>query len=137
MDEKIVYEKVRAAISSSCGIEIEKITPESTLFNDLGITSIDVVDIMYTLETEFNITLNVSEIESEAREELLGASFEVDNVITKEGLIALKKRLPEIPEDKLKNGLTIFDIVNLITVNILCKMIIYKLNKNADSNVEK
>ncbi|OFY67272.1 MAG: hypothetical protein A3H98_02120 [Bacteroidetes bacterium RIFCSPLOWO2_02_FULL_36_8] len=131
MNEEIIFEKVKTAISNSCGIEKETILPESTLFNDLAITSIDIVDILYTLETEFNITLKISDLETESRNELKGVPFEIDNVITKEGLEVLKKRLPEISDEKLKPGITIYEIINLVTVRILCRMILFKIHASS------
>ncbi len=129
MDEQKIFEKVKDAISVSCGIDKETITPDSTLFNDLGITSIDLVDIMYTLENDFNITLNVSEIEIESRKEMDGEPFEVDNIITQKGLDVLKRKFPEMPEEKLIHGLTIYEIAYLINVSMLCSMISYKLKQ--------
>jgi len=129
MDKQVVIEKVKAAISNSCGMEIDTIKPESTLFDDLAITSIDMVDILYMLETEFNISLKISDIENESRGELNGAPFEIDNVITAEGLDAIKRKVPEIPGDKLKPGLTIHEIVNLITVEILANMVLFKIQQ--------
>jgi acyl carrier protein len=129
MNKETVIEKVKAAISNSCGIEIENIKSESTLFDDLAITSIDMVDILYMLETEFNVSLKISDIETESRSELNGAPFEIDNVITPEGLNAIKKKVPEIPEEKLKPGLTIHEIANLITVEILANMVLFKIEQ--------
>jgi acyl carrier protein len=129
MNKEAVIEKVKAAISNSCGIEIESIKPESTLFDDLTITSIDMVDILYMLETEFNVSLKISDIETESRGELNGAPFEIDNVITAEGLDAIKRKVPEIPEEKLKVGLTIHEIANLITVEILANMVLFKIQQ--------
>jgi acyl carrier protein len=127
-----VFEKVREAIADSCGIEQENIHLQSTLFNDLAITSIDLVDILYTLEMAFDIELKISDIEKESRKDLKNAPFEINNIITDEGLEVLKKRLPEIPEEKLRPGLTTFDIINLVNVQILCNMIIYKLQEVSD-----
>jgi hypothetical protein len=99
------------------------------LFGDLTITSIDMVDILYMLETEFDVSLKISDIEMESRNELNGAPFEIDNVITPEGLQAIKKKVPEIPEEKLKPGLTIHEIANLMTVEILANMVLYKIQQ--------
>lgn len=130
MTEQHIFEKVQDAISQSCGIALDKIKRNSTLFNELGITSIDIVDILYTLESDFSVTLTVSDMECEIRAEMNGVPYEIDNVITPEGLAALMRRLPEIPSDKLKTGLTIHEVFNFFTVESLCKMIIDKINRN-------
>ena len=129
MNDQSIFEKVQKAISISCGIEEEKITMDATLFDDLAITSIDLVDILYYLESEFNVELKISDIEKESRKDLGNAPFEINNVLTAEGLEVLKKKLPEIPSAKIKPGLTTYDIINLITVKILCNMITMKLEQ--------
>ena len=89
---------------------------------------------LFTLETEFHISLKISEIDKEARKETGNAPFEIDGVITPEGLAALRKRVPEISQSKLKQGITIHEIVTLITVHSLCNAVIQKVNEKNSQN---
>ena len=116
MEKKEILEKVIEVIADSTGIEKEEILPGSTLFTELGINSIDMLDVLFSLEMEYDISLNVSDIEQESRGEMGGVAFEVENIITKEGLEVLKRRMPEIPPDKFVDGMTINNIISLITV---------------------
>ncbi len=127
MDKQEILQHVRQAIADSCGIPEERIEPSATLFQDLGVTSIDLVDILFTLESAFGVELKISDIENRSRSELQDVPFEVNGVITPEGREVLRRSLPELPPEKLVEGMTMFDIVNLITVDIVCTMIQYKL----------
>jgi acyl carrier protein len=122
-----IFETVKKSIGDSCGIEEEKIKLESTLFDDLGIDSIDMVDILYAIETTYDITLKASDFDKDARAELQGEPYEIDGVITEAGLQALRRRLPEIDQSRLKPGITMHEIIKLITVHSLCKAILQKL----------
>lgn len=54
------FEKVAAAIAESKGLELSTITNEST-FQDLGIDSLDVAELVMSLEDEFGITIELDE----------------------------------------------------------------------------
>jgi acyl carrier protein len=122
-----VIEKVIEVIAESTGTEAGEIRPDSTLFNELPINSIDIVDILYTLEMEYDISLKMSDLEKQSRQSMNGHPFEIDNVITDEGLKVLADKMPEIPAEKLVKGLTVNDIVKLFTVESLANMVINKL----------
>lgn len=50
-------EKVRELLSEQLGVKPEKINPESRVLEDLGADSLDVVELLMSLEDEFNITV--------------------------------------------------------------------------------
>jgi acyl carrier protein len=131
MDEDVVFQEVRRSIAESCGIAEALIVPKATLFEELRISSIDLVEILFTLESRFDVELKISDIEGRSREELGDAPFEVQGVITPEGLEVLRRTVPEIPEERLVPGLTMYEIVNLITVEVLCSMVRQKLTEVA------
>ena len=59
-----MYEKVSKMLAEQLGIEVEKITPESEVVKDLGADSLDVVELMMTLEDEYGVTLPEGEVEN-------------------------------------------------------------------------
>ena len=54
------FEKVAAAVADSKGLELSTIKPEST-FQDLGVDSLDVAELVMSLEDEFGITIELDE----------------------------------------------------------------------------
>ena len=52
----MVFEKLRAIIEEITGLDAEEITIEATL-DDLGLDSLDVVEIIMASEDEFDITI--------------------------------------------------------------------------------
>ncbi len=127
-----IFTEVVQVIEDSIGTPKENIKLESTLFEELEVDSIDMIDILYDLESKYDVTLKVSDIELKAKEELGETPFDVDGVITKEGLDVLKKHMTEIDQNELTEGLTVHKLVQLFTVHSLCKIVLYKI-ENKDN----
>jgi acyl carrier protein len=51
------YETVAGIISDTCDIERDKITPESHAINDLGIDSLDFLDVAFAIDKAFGIKM--------------------------------------------------------------------------------
>ncbi len=58
----MVYDKIAAIIADQLDMDIEDITSDST-FEDLGADSLDVVDVIMTLEDEFDMEIPDEAIE--------------------------------------------------------------------------
>lgn len=134
MELEEVYENVRTVIESSTGKSRDEIVLDKTLFDELGVDSIDLVDILFELEQLYDIELKISDIESKARAQLGDVPYEIDGYITKEGLAAIHEFLPEIGEDKLVEGLTVHQLIQLFTVRSLCKIVMYRIEEESQKS---
>jgi acyl carrier protein len=56
-------EKVLQIIANQLGIDLEEITPEASVTDDLGADSLDVVELIMALEEEFNLEIPDAEAE--------------------------------------------------------------------------
>jgi len=130
MNLEEVFENVAQVIEKSVGKSKNTIKLEDTLFDEIGIDSIDLVDILFELESLYGIELKISDFESRAREEMSNEPYEINGVLTAQGLIVLKKYMTEINPDKLVEGLTVHQLVKLLTVHSLCKIVLYKLEES-------
>ncbi len=133
MEFQEVFEKVRNSISESCGIDKEMIQPESTLFSDLAVDSIDMVDILFNLESEYSITLKVNAIQIEVAKEMGGKPYEIDGIITNTGLETIRRKFPEYDSDKLKEGISVHELIMLITVRSLATQVLRKIEETRQS----
>lgn len=59
----MVFEKVKAILADQLEFDEDKITMESSLVDDLDADSLDVVDLIMSLEEEFDIEIPDEEIE--------------------------------------------------------------------------
>lgn len=60
----MVFEKIRSILSEQLDIEEGTITMESSIAEDLGADSMDVVDLIMSIEDEFEIEVPDDKIES-------------------------------------------------------------------------
>lgn len=60
----MVLEKIKSILSEQFDIEEDNITSASDIINDLGADSIDVVDLITSIEDEFEIEVPDEEVEN-------------------------------------------------------------------------
>ena len=59
----MVLDKVKAILSAQFDVDEDTITPETNIMEDLGADSLDVVDMLMSLEDEFDVEISDEEIE--------------------------------------------------------------------------
>ena len=60
----MVFEKVKAILSEQFDVEEDSITLESSITEALGADSLDVVDLLMSIEDEFEVEVPDSEVEN-------------------------------------------------------------------------
>ncbi len=60
----MVLEKIKAILAEQFDVEEDKITEDTDLQDDLGADSLDVVDLLMSIEDEFEIEIPDEEIEN-------------------------------------------------------------------------
>lgn len=131
MEIEDIFVKVKAAIVDACDADEDEVTLEKSLIEGLGIDSIDLMDIIYNLEREFEVSIEIGNFEKLAKEKMPDQEFQVNGVITKEGLETLKSVMPEVPENRFVDGLTVYKLPYLFTVYSLCNLVKGKLQNKS------
>ncbi len=52
-----VEEKVKNIIVEQLGVDVESVTPEASFIDDLGADSLDIVELVMTMEEEFDLEI--------------------------------------------------------------------------------
>lgn len=60
----MILEKLKAILSDQFDVEEDSITADTTLADDLGADSLDVVDLLMSIEDEFEVEIPDSEVEN-------------------------------------------------------------------------
>ncbi|MDO4608743.1 MAG: acyl carrier protein [Clostridia bacterium] len=60
----MVFEKMKEILAEQLDADVESITLETDIADDLGADSLDVVEMLMTIETEFDIEIPDEEIEN-------------------------------------------------------------------------
>jgi acyl carrier protein len=58
MDHSTAYKLIVEYLSQRFGVALEKIKPESKMFDDLGLDSIDALDMLALLDKQYRIRVN-------------------------------------------------------------------------------
>ena len=102
--EQQIYDQVRHAVADILRLPVDRITKDARLGEDLGMESIDYVDLQFRLESEFGIQLYPGSAVDRLRELLAPNPLETDGLLTPFGASVLRLRLPEIDRDRLREG---------------------------------
>lgn len=121
-----ILDKVRSTLVDALGVDDDEVTPESTLVGDLGAESIDFLDIVFRLEKNFGVKIPRGEL---FPENFAGAdsAFVKDGVVTPEGLVELKSRMPHADVDSLAKDPKVENIQDLFTVTMIVNFLERKL----------
>lgn len=57
-----IFEKLKAIAVNQIGIDEEKVTPESDIIKDLGLDSLDIVDMLMSVEETFGVTIEDGDV---------------------------------------------------------------------------
>jgi acyl carrier protein len=60
----MILEKIKAIIVDQLGVEEEEVTLEASLIDDLGVDSLEIFEIVMSLEEEFGIEIPNEDIEN-------------------------------------------------------------------------
>ena len=60
----MVFEKVKSILIDQLDVEEEKVTPEASIADDLGAESLDIVDLVMSLEEEFDLEIPDDQVEN-------------------------------------------------------------------------
>ena len=122
-----IFAKVRTVLIEALGADEDEITPQATLFGDLGAESIDILDISFQLEQAFGFKIAQGELIPESV--LRDPKYVVDGKITPDGLRELKSRMPWVNFASIEADPQVRKVPQAFTVDTLVKFVEQKLAK--------
>ena len=57
MEGKMIIEKVKQLVAEQLGIDVNTIKDDSNILEDLGADSLDIIEMLMTLEDEYGVTI--------------------------------------------------------------------------------
>lgn len=127
MQKEEIFEKIKTIIADVVEIDKEEIETDSSLFDDIGLESIDFIDISAKIEETFAIEIGEGELWN------LGEGFWEKKMmekgkITKQGVELLKQKFTCQDFQQIKPGTNIVDIFSLFKVEMIVDYLYKKLN---------
>ncbi len=121
-----LFEKVRSAVAEVLAIDPSKVTPGASLIDDLAAESIDFLDLIFRLETDYKVKIPRDGIRLAAQDGLADG-FERGGVLTPEALDRLRILMPEVPPERLAPGLRPHQIPALFTSETFVRLVAWRL----------
>lgn len=123
-----VEEKLRELLLPVLGYDsIDEIPVDAALVNNLGADSIDFVEIMYVIESNFGVVLKPSQLVVGGQNIVQEDIFE-EGLLTETGLVTLEKSFPG-SAGRFKAGMNRVTIYSSITVHDLANIIDIKMQE--------
>jgi acyl carrier protein len=124
VEVQTIYPQVAKIIADALGCDVEEVTPQASLIDDLGAESIDFLDLVFRLERGFKVKIPRGKIVEDARGDLPESDFEQKGIVTPAGEARLREFLSEVPRERFRSPLKSADITRLFTPETFCKVVL-------------
>jgi acyl carrier protein len=110
---------VCAAVADSLGLDPQEVKPEKRLVTDLAANSLDIIDLVFTLERKFGVKLRDGELDALLRGELFSADAVKDGFLVRQAVDELARVIPGMAQVPDRSRVTPGQVISLITVESL------------------
>jgi acyl carrier protein len=115
---------VKEAVIEALALDDDEVTPESTLMDDLGAESIDLLDILFRIEKGTGVKIEAADLGDYIQGGIPDDEFSDENeVITEKGAEQLHKVMPQTDPSQLVGTLAADEVIKLFTVQNLTEMV--------------
>jgi acyl carrier protein len=115
---------VKEAVVEALALDDDEVTPESTLMDDLGAESIDLLDILFRIEKSTGVKIEASDLGDYMQGGIPDDEFSDENeIITEKGAQHLKSVMPQVEPGELAGSLKAEEVITLFTVENLSQMV--------------
>ncbi len=115
---------VKDAVVEALALDDDEVTPESTLMDDLGAESIDLLDILFRIEKGTGVKIEAADLGDYIQGGIPDDEFsDDDQIITAKGAAHLKTVMPQIDPSEVEGKLEAESVITLFTVQNLVEMV--------------
>ncbi|MGD8568071.1 MAG: acyl carrier protein [Gammaproteobacteria bacterium] len=130
--EQVVIDTVARALD----LDPKEVSLSSSLFQDLGAESLDLLDIAFNLERHYGLQLPRLDLLERASEHFGEDTLVKDGIVTDLGLELLRKGMTEVDPSRFQPGLKATDVANMVSlasfVRIVMRLLEVKQNPPAE-----
>jgi len=120
-----IFQKVQSTLVDALGVDEDDVTPDATLFNELGAESIDLLDIVFRLERNFGIKIPRGEL---FPENISDPDLVENGKLTPKGLAEIQQRMPYADLTEFSANPEVDKLFDLYTVETLVQYVAGKLS---------
>lgn len=121
-----LYDHVVGCVADVLAIEKGGVAANASLIDDLGAESLDFLDLLFRLETDFHVKIPRDGVRLMAQNGLADG-FEHAGVLTPEALERLRLLMPEVAQNRLVPGLRSDQLPSLFTAETFVRLVAWRL----------
>ncbi|MEW6251299.1 MAG: acyl carrier protein [Planctomycetota bacterium] len=125
MARQEIFGKVQQALVDVLAVDQNEVTEDATLFNDLGMESIDFLELIFRLEKAFSIKIAQEELTQ--NEVVTNPVYHDNRKLNAAGIAALKERIKAGAWTAFEQDPSIDKIQNVFTVGTIIHFVEQKL----------
>ena len=115
---------VKDAVVNALALDDDEVTPDSTLMDDLGAESIDLLDILFRIEKSTGVKIEASDLGDYIQGGIPDDEFSDENeVVTAKGAEQLAKVMPQVDPAAVEGSLKADEVIGLFTVQNLVELV--------------
>jgi acyl carrier protein len=115
---------VKEAVVEALALDDDEVTADSTLMDDLGAESIDLLDILFRIEKSTGVKIEASDLGDYIQGGIPDDEFSDENeVISAKGAEHLAKVMPQVDPSEIEGSLKADEVMTLFTVQNLVDMV--------------
>ena len=112
---------------------LDKVHAHASLIDDLGAESLDFLDLLFRLETDYGVKIPRDGVRVAAQDGL-SEGFEQNGILTDQALDRLRVLMPEVPPARFAPGLRTHQIPNLFTAETFVRLVAWRLAETGGTN---
>ncbi len=121
MTREDIFGKIQEALVDALGVDDDEVTMGATLVGDLEAESIDFLDIAFKIEQAFDFKIEQGELFPENVGQ--NPDFLVDGMVTPDGIVALKEKLPHVDFAEFEKDPEISKVADVFTVETIVNFV--------------
>lgn len=130
-DRNEIEEKIAAAIRKALTRDVGEITSDTSLVADLGVDSLDLVEIVYDVEEAFDIQLEPDELFPQRL--LRDPNYVQDGAITEGGVAKLAEQFSFTPLPAIAPGTPVAEVASkLLTMRVFADYVAHVLANRSE-----
>lgn len=133
MNRDEIIQGVKMCLAECIRVDVDEVKLEQTIIEDLGADSLDLLDLVFSLERRFKVKIKQGDIEQKARQGIPPEEFEKNNQLLEKGAERMRQILAEVPAERIQPGLSLSQIPYLFTVETFVRIIERSLAESQES----
>ena len=121
--------KIHRIVAESLDLEIDEVSDDSLLYDDLDADSLDILDMNYQVRKTFGVEMAIAHLQRHFEE--AGIRWLNDNgTVTEEGLTVLNDFIPELDDGRISPGDRVENVFVVLKVGDLVALLRRALDEN-------